>query len=190
MDQPPHDDKDWTWVLETPCPACGFEAMAFGREELGAKLRANAAEWRAVLSRGARVATRPPLESDEGGPVWSALEYGCHVRDVYKIFGERVTLMLKKGKKGKAAEFKNWNPNVTAEKENYGAQDPDRVAYELASEAGKTADIFDRVSDDEWQYTGLRSDGSSFTIESIGRYLLHDPVHHLHDVEQGFEALA
>ena len=22
------DTKDWTWVLERPCPECGFEALA------------------------------------------------------------------------------------------------------------------------------------------------------------------
>ncbi|NDG11232.1 MAG: hypothetical protein EB111_05220 [Actinobacteria bacterium] len=29
---------------------------------------------------------------------------------------------------------------------------------------------------------GFRSDGSAFTVESIARYLMHDPVHHLWDV--------
>jgi hypothetical protein len=28
-----------------------------------------------------------------------------------------------------------------------------------------------------------------FTVESLGRYLMHDIVHHLVDVEQGFAAL-
>jgi hypothetical protein len=28
----------------------------------------------------------------------------------------------------------------------------------------------------------VRSNGSEFTVESLGRYHLHDVVHHLHDV--------
>ena len=33
-----------------------------------------------------------------------------------------------------------------------------------------------------WQRRGLRSDGSEFTVETLGRYHLHDVVHHLYDV--------
>ncbi|MHB8274233.1 MAG: hypothetical protein ACYDC9_05635 [Dermatophilaceae bacterium] len=30
--------------------------------------------------------------------------------------------------------------------------------------------------------TGRRSNGSVFTIETLGQYILHDVAHHLHDV--------
>ena len=30
--------------------------------------------------------------------------------------------------------------------------------------------------------TGQRSDGASFTIDTVCRYMIHDPVHHLFDV--------
>jgi hypothetical protein len=33
---------------------------------------------------------------------------------------------------------------------------------------------------------GFRSDGAQFTVESFGRYLLHDPIHHLWDVAHIF----
>ena len=29
---------------------------------------------------------------------------------------------------------------------------------------------------------GSRSDGAHFSVDSFARYLIHDPVHHLHDV--------
>jgi hypothetical protein len=38
--------------------------------------------WRDILSRGDLVHQRPPERADSG-PIWSALEYGCHVRDVF-----------------------------------------------------------------------------------------------------------
>jgi hypothetical protein len=44
------------------------------------------------------------------------------------------------------------------------------------------ADRFDSVADAEWGRKGLRSDGATFTIDTFGRYLLHDPIHHLWDV--------
>ena len=42
------DDKDWTWVLQRPCPECGFEAAALDVTETGTAIRANAAAWPAV----------------------------------------------------------------------------------------------------------------------------------------------
>ena len=82
------DDKDWTWVLERPCPECGFDASAFDRERVGQMVRDNAATWRDVLGRGDAVKRRP---SDDR---WSALEYACHVRDVFRLYLERLGLML------------------------------------------------------------------------------------------------
>jgi hypothetical protein len=34
----------------------------------------------------------------------------------------------------------------------------------------------------QWERTGARSDGARFSVDSFARYLIHDPVHHLHDV--------
>jgi hypothetical protein len=41
---------------------------------------------------------------------------------------------------------------------------------------------FAGVTGGQWQRTGRRSDGASFTVETFTRYFIHDPVHHLHDV--------
>jgi hypothetical protein len=48
------------------------------------------------------------------------------------------------------------------------------------------AERFDAVTAGEWLRTGLRSDGARFTVESFGRYLLHDPIHHLWDVSRTY----
>ncbi len=41
---------------------------------------------------------------------------------------------------------------------------------------------FDTVEEEQWSRRGIRSDGSVFTVDSVARYLMHDPVHHLWDV--------
>jgi hypothetical protein len=28
------DTRDWTWVLERPCPDCGLDAQAFARDAI------------------------------------------------------------------------------------------------------------------------------------------------------------
>jgi hypothetical protein len=173
------DTKDWTWVLTRPCPECGFDVRTPERNDIAELIRANAGIWQGLLAHpGASV--RP---ADD---VWSALEYGCHVRDVHDLYLYRLELMLDDDD----PLFPNWDQDATALERNYEAQDPTAVAVELQAAAGRLADGFDRVTGDQWERTGRRSDGASFTIESFARYLVHDPVHHVHDVKQGLDRLA
>jgi hypothetical protein len=74
-------------------------------------------------------------------------------------------------------------------KERYGEQDLQQVDRELREAAHRLADRFDGVEGAQWERTGTRSDGAHFTTETFARYLMHDPVHHLHDVERGFARL-
>jgi hypothetical protein len=46
-------------------------------------------------------------------------------------------------------------------------------------------DTYTRIPPHAWSRRGLRSNGSEFTIASIAIYLLHDIVHHAHDVGHG-----
>ena len=166
------DTKDWTWVLERPCPECGFDATAFERELVGSMIRANAASWQRVL-RGRTVAQRP------SEAVWSPLEYACHVRDVFRIYDERLRRMLTEDD----PQYANWDQDATAITDRYQEQQPDNVADELASAAAALAERFDQVAGDRWNRPGTRGDGAHFTVESFARYLIHDPVHHFWDVE-------
>jgi hypothetical protein len=184
LTEPAPDERDWTWVLERTCPQCGYEAWAFDRREIGAKLRATAAAWRQVLESGDIVTRRPPVP-DGASPRWSALEYGCHTRDVYRLYLERLELMLEKD----GPTFRNWDQDAAAITDRYRDQDPTRVRYDLAVAAGKLADAYDRVGGKEWDRRGRRADGVEFTVATMGHYLVHDPVHHLWDVEQGFQAI-
>ena len=168
------DTKDWTWVLERPCPECGFDASAFAREEVGSMIRDNAAAWLAVLERRA-------VRQRRSDSVWSPLEYACHVRDVFRIYDERLRAMLTHDDPC----YANWDQDATAIDDRYADQDPRRVAVDLEASAVLLAHRFDTVTGDEWSRPGTRSDGAHFTIESFARYLIHDPIHHLHDVEGG-----
>ncbi|MFD9130208.1 DinB family protein [Kitasatospora sp. NPDC059571] len=167
------DTKDWTWVLERSCADCGLDTPAVVREDVAGMVRANSAAWVELLAGDpAGLAARPQPE------VWSALEYACHVRDVFRLFDRRLNLMLTED----GPDFANWNQDETAEAERYGEQAPAVVAVELAAAAEQLASAFEQVEGDAWQRTGNRSDGARFTVESFSRYLIHDPVHHLYDV--------
>ena len=165
------DTKDWTWVLERPCPECGFEPAGIAGADLADLIQDNAHGWYAALD-GPDAAVRPAAQ------VWSPLEYACHVRDVHRLFAERLTLMLEQGD----PQFANWDQDVTALESRYAEQDPATVAVELVGAAADAAAIYAGVQGDQWQRPGRRSNGSVFTVETLGVYHLHDVHHHLHDI--------
>jgi len=164
------DTKNWTWVVERPCPECGFDASTFTAVDVPDMLRQNASAWPAVLA-GANVRTRP----DDA--TWSPLEYAAHVRDVFRIYDYRLGLMLTEDD----SVFPNWDQDETAVAERYNEQDPAVVSTELVEAAEAVANSFAAVRDDQGKRTGRRSDGASFTVESIAKYFVHDPIHHLWD---------
>lgn len=168
---PPPDDKDWTWVISRPCPDCGFDAVALDTSEIPARTRETMAAIVATLSAPDAV-RRPALE------VWSPLEYACHVRDVCRLFDRRLALMLTEHD----PLFDNWDQDETALDERYWAQDPATVARECVEAADGIASSFERVSGEQWQRPGRRSNGSVFTVDTFGRYFVHDLVHHRHDI--------
>jgi hypothetical protein len=168
------DDKDWTWVLERVCPECGFDASQVDRDELAGRIDATSAAWRSILER-------PDVRERPDDRTWSPLEYACHVRDVHRVYAGRVGRMLAES----GPHYDNWDQDATAVAERYGDQDPATVARELTEAGAALGALFAGVSDAGWERTGFRSDGAAFTIDSIGRYYLHDIEHHLWDCNTG-----
>ena len=167
----PPDDKDWTWVLSRPCAECGFDARTVALADVPDLIRANAAGWTDVLTRD-DVSVRP------SPTVWSPLEYACHVRDVFRLYDQRLHRMLGEDD----PLFANWDQDETAVAERYWAHDPAVVAGELDDAAAAVAASFAAVSGAQWHRPGRRSDGAAFTVATFARYFVHDPIHHLHDV--------
>lgn len=165
------DTKDWTWVLESPCTECGFDSRRFSEHDVAALIRANAAEWPTMLS-----APDVRLRPDES--TWSPLEYGAHVRDVYRLASVRLGLMLTQDD----PLFANWDQDETAVAERYAEQDPDVVALDLVGAATTVAETLDDLSPDSWGRPGRRGDGARFTVASFAKYIIHDPEHHRFDV--------
>jgi hypothetical protein len=167
------DTKDWTWVLQRPCPECGLEAGAVELADLSRATRDVTGGWVGVLARPE--ARRRPADG-----VWSPLEYGCHVRDVLRVFGQRIELMLTQDD----PVFADWDQDETALADRYGEQEPSLVSAQLAFQGEAVAQLFATVVGEQWQRPGRRSNGSTFTVGSLGRYFLHDVVHHLYDVSR------
>jgi hypothetical protein len=166
------DDKDWTWVLERPCPECGFDASGITGRDVPALIRGDATEWQRLLDDGA---IRPGRDARDR---WSTLEYACHVRDVYERYDARFELMLTEDD----TLFPNWDQDATAADDRYDEQDPATVVAALVAGSEQVATRLDGLDDAQWSRPGRRSDGASFTVDTISRYLVHDPIHHVWDV--------
>jgi hypothetical protein len=167
------DDKNWTWVIERPCPECGFDASTTAATEVPGLVRDNTAAFQAFLARGVLTPIRPDDST------WSPLEYACHVRDVYRRYLGRIDLMLEQDD----PLFPNWDQDATAAEDDYLHQDPTTAVAELTDAGEVLAVRLERVSDHAWERTGRRSDGAAFTLDTISRYMVHDVIHHVADIE-------
>jgi len=165
------DTKDWTWVLDRPCPDCGLDTSRVSGSAVPGILRTSADSWRSALRRQ-DVRERPNPST------WAPVEYACHVRDVCLLFDSRLGLMLTMDD----PEFDSWDQDATAIRQRYTDAIPQVVGAELSAAAQRIAEHFDTVTGAQWQRSGRRSDGARFTVESFARYFIHDVVHHLHDV--------
>jgi len=175
------DDKDWTWVLNELCAECEYDVRELDVTKIADLIHDSGAEWAEVLAATEEETLRQRPREDR----WSALEYACHVRDVFALYNYRLGLMLNEV----GPHYPNWNQDETAVEKNYGESDPAEVSAQLLENAAALARHFDTVKEDDWERTGFRSDGAAFTVESFARYLIHDPMHHMWDVREGLAAL-
>ncbi len=102
------DTKNWAWVIERPCPECGFDAHDYADASIARAIRDNADSWPAVLAR-------PTVRDRPNDSTWSPLEYAAHVRDVLAVYAERLRLMVQTHD----PLFPNWDQDATAVAERY-----------------------------------------------------------------------
>lgn len=168
------ETKSWTWILTRACPECGFDASQCPPEDVANLVRENSRIWEELLGAGVIRPGRPD------GSTWSTLEYACHVRDVYQRFSTRIGLMLDEDD----PMFPSWDQDESAVAGRYDEQDPVAVVGELVAAAQAVASQLDGLSEFDRARLGRRSDGASFSVGSISRYMVHDTIHHVADVER------
>ncbi|HXW45058.1 MAG TPA: DinB family protein [Streptosporangiaceae bacterium] len=157
------------------CAECGYEYESLDRLQIGHDIGSLAAEHRLVL-------TSVPARRLRGHPrpdSWSALEYGCHVRDVLRFQRDRVIL----AQTAQTPRFSSMRRDERAVEERYNEQDPARVAGELATAAGRFTATLAALDDAGWLRAGLYPwpTPQVRTVEWIGRRTAHELAHHLFD---------
>jgi S-DNA-T family DNA segregation ATPase FtsK/SpoIIIE len=159
----------------TACTECGYEFESLGRGEIRTALICLADDHRQVLTSvdSDRLRAHPRSGS------WSALEYGCHVRDVLRFQRDRVLLAQAED----TPEFRSMRRDERAVEESYNEQDPVTVSGQLTAAARELADALGALSDAGWQRTGIYPwpVRAVRTVEWIGQRTAHELAHHLFD---------
>jgi DinB superfamily len=164
------------------CEECQFVydaldsgAVAGALRSLGGRFSMRLSNERADPGLAQTIRTRP------SPGVWSALEYACHVRDVFLIQRERVYLTLVEP----CPSFARMHRDERADLARYAAQAPNDVANELKVAAELLG----------WAFAGLEGaqlarpciynfpEARERNVLWLGRHAVHEGEHHLRDVD-------
>lgn len=159
------------------CEACRFDYYGFARPELPDRLRSSAAEHVERLTETPAAFLRErPL------PGWSALEYGCHVRDVLLNQRQRID----RAQHEHEPVFVPMGREELAVNERYNEQDPPVVAGQLTAAADTLAGLLAALDDVGWTRAGVYSypERELRDVDWIARHTLHELTHHLADVDR------
>jgi S-DNA-T family DNA segregation ATPase FtsK/SpoIIIE len=164
-----------------PCEECGLDADSVSPADATASLRAFARRYRAPLTRF--------LPGEDGDAIvrqrldastWSALEYACHVRDVFEVYADRVRRTLAED----TPTFESMGRDERAQRERYNEQDPSAVAEQLAGNAERLAVLLDDVDASDWDRTAVNPypEPAPRTLLWMARHVVHEGSHHLLDI--------
>ena len=158
------DGKDWTWTLRERCPECGFQAAAVAPGDIATRVTAYTAPWPDVLARPG-AATRPDPDD--------LVAVGVRVPRPRRVpalraaaFGSCSARTPRPSPTG--TRTRPPSPSATASRTRPSS------AREVTEAAAALAGAYAGVPADAWDRTGLRSNGSEFTVLTLGQYVLHD----------------
>ena len=163
------------------CAECGFSYDTLAVPDALDALRGFGKRYRIPLTRGLKdedldaLLRAHPLDD-----TWSALEYACHVRDVFAVQRERLARAL--------VEPGFWPEPMRGEERvlemAYNEQDPVGVADDLAANGTALASFAENLSNEQLELTiGYRyPEVAERTLSWLIVHTVHEGEHHLLDV--------
>jgi hypothetical protein len=114
--------------------------------------------------------------------VFSPLQYGAHVRDIVRVYGDRIELAIAQDN----PTFPQFSPSSEVFEE-YNTMAVGDLAVNLDAQALRLATIVGNLQDDHWDRTLVRDGGKdgvfTFTVHGQVCYALHESHHHLLDAD-------
>lgn len=160
------------------CDDCGFVYDDLAVSDIPRVLRSFGDRYGVRLRGGDDVVLRARPQAD----TWSALEYACHVRDVFEVQRERLALALTEDCPVFVPMGREERVVVLA----YNQQPPEDVADALAARSAELADAFAALDDAALGRMGVYSwpAPAERTMAWLGRHTVHEGEHHLIDIDR------
>jgi hypothetical protein len=159
------------------CAECAFTYDVDAASSAGDAITAACAEAASLLVRHAVAA--PTRRTPE---TWSALEYGCHVRDVLLVQRERVLLALRVDEPAPDPMGRD----ERAMHDGYAEQLPVDVARQLTDAATLFAHVLRRLDADQWARTMIYNypEPAPRSLRWVAVHTEHEARHHLADMRR------
>lgn len=166
------------------CNSCSFIYADVNAMAVPGRLAAFGTRYAALLLPTDRSAgwsdmlcTRPA----EG--VWSALEYACHVRDVFLMQRERLYTALVEDTPAFVPMYREQRVTLA----RYNAQAPEEVVTQLATAARLIAQVFEALDAAQLQRRCIYNfpAPTERSLLWVGQHAIHEGEHHFRDIEQG-----
>jgi S-DNA-T family DNA segregation ATPase FtsK/SpoIIIE len=164
------------------CESCRFIYADVDAQALPMRFAAFGPRYQALLSPP----DRPPewhglLRTRPAADVWSALEYTCHVRDVFLVQRDRLYTAMVEDTPVFPPMYRDHRVTLA----RYNAQDPEEVAEQLATAACLIAQAFAALGPVQLQRRCLYNfpAPTERSLLWVGQHAVHEGEHHLRDVE-------
>ncbi|HXW80233.1 MAG TPA: DinB family protein [Acidimicrobiales bacterium] len=158
------------------CDECGYVYEELPVPEIAVTLRSFGPRYREALGGASAAAASKRPRPD----VWSALEYACHVRDVFLVQRERVVLAQVEDRPSFVRMYRDERVPLCG----YSTSSLDPVVDQLRMAAELCAGVFTAVQEGSWSRTFLYNWPSTdeHDLAWLGRHTVHEGLHHLMDV--------
>jgi S-DNA-T family DNA segregation ATPase FtsK/SpoIIIE len=166
------------------CDSCSFVYADVDAPAIPARLAAFGIQYTALLlPPGRSAAWFGILRTRPEESVWSALEYACHVRDVFLVQRDRLFTAL-------VEDIPTFTPMYRDQRvtlARYNTQDPEEVAAQLATAARLIAQAFDALDSAQLQRRCIYNfpAPTKRSLLWVGQHTIHEGEHHCRDIERG-----
>jgi S-DNA-T family DNA segregation ATPase FtsK/SpoIIIE len=165
------------------CEPCQFVYADIDAQTLPERLAAFGTRYRAVLLPPQRpVAWYDLLRTRPAAEVWSALEYACHLRDVFLVQRDRLYTALVEDRPTFPPMYRDQRVTLGC----YNEQDPEDIATQLDMAARLIAQAFRVLTPIQLQRLCVYNfpAPAERPLLWVGQHAVHEGEHHLRDIAE------
>ena len=169
---------EWNRIQAEACPQCGDNPAALPVESLGPLAVARATAWREFLEHADDAYLRRVPEPG----VFSPLQYAAHVRDIVRVYTDRVELGLEHD--APTVSMFHLPQDVWEEYNRSGVRE---IAADLEAQAQRLEDTVAKMAPSAWSRIVVNDRGVygvyTFTLAGLACNAVHEEHHHLLDAK-------